>query len=61
MNIPTHTLNVIKSFNCMYDQYNLQVSNYIFQLLYFKIHEEIESNLVANNQIHAIIQGPITK
>ena len=34
------------------DQYKLQVSNYIFQMLYFNIDEEIELNLHFNNQIH---------
>ena len=41
------------------DQYKLQVSNYIFQVLYYNINEKIESSLLINNQIHiAIIQGP---
>ena len=31
---------------------NLQVSNYIYQLLHFNIDDEIESNLLVNNQIH---------
>ena len=31
------------------DRYKLQVSNYIFQLLYSNIDEEIESNLLINN------------
>ena len=35
------------------DQYKLQVSNYIFQLLYSNIDEEIESSLLINNQIHS--------
>ena len=34
------------------DQYKLQVSNYIFQLLHSNICEEIESSLLINNQIH---------
>ena len=33
------------------DQYKLQVSNYIFQLLHSNIDEEIESSLLINNQI----------
>ena len=43
------------------DQYKLQVSNYIFQVLHSNIDEEIESSLLINNQIHTIIQGPKTK
>ena len=35
------------------DQYKLQVSNYIFQLLRSNIDEEIESGLLVNNQIHS--------
>ena len=38
------------------DQYELQVSNYIFQLshsLHSNIDEEIESSLLINNQIHS--------
>ena len=35
------------------DQYKLQVSNYIFQLLHSNIDEEIESSLLINNQIHS--------
>ena len=35
------------------DQYNLQVSNYIFQSLHSNIDEEIESSLLVNNQIHS--------
>ena len=34
------------------DQYKLQVSNYIFQVLHSNIDEDIESNLLVNNQIH---------
>ena len=34
------------------DQYKLQVLNYIFQLVYFNIYEEIVSSLLFNNQIH---------
>ena len=37
------------------DQYKLQVSNYIFQLLHSNIDEEIESSLLINNQIHSYI------
>ena len=43
------------------DQYKLQVSNYIFQLLHSNIDEEIESCLLINNQIHSHIHGPKTK
>ena len=35
------------------DQYKLQVSNYIFQLLHSNIDEEIESSLLINNQIRS--------
>ena len=35
------------------DQYKLQVSNYIFQLLHSNIYEVIESCLLINNQIHS--------
>ena len=35
------------------DQYKLQVSNYIFQVLHYNIDEEIESSLLVNNQIHS--------
>ena len=35
------------------DQYKLQVSNYIYQLLHFNIDEEMESSLLINNQIHS--------
>ena len=35
------------------DQYKLQVSNYIFQVLHSDIDEEIESSLLINNQIHS--------
>ena len=35
------------------DQYKLQVSHYIFQLLHSNIDEEIESRLFINNQIHS--------
>ena len=35
------------------DQYKLQISNYIFQLLHSNIDEEIESSLLINNQIHS--------
>ena len=35
------------------DQYNVQVLNYIFQLLHFNIDEEIDSNLLVNNLIHS--------
>ena len=34
------------------DQYKLQVSNYMFQVLHSNIDEEIESSLLINNQIH---------
>ena len=34
------------------DQYKLQVSNYIFQLLHSNINEEIESSLLINYQIY---------
>ena len=37
----------------LYDQYKLQVSNYIFQVLHSNIDEEIESSLLINNQIHS--------
>ena len=33
-------------------QYNLQLFNYIFQLLLFSIDEEISPNLLVNHQIH---------
>ena len=35
------------------DQYKLQVSNYIFQVLHSNIDEEIKSSLLINNQIHS--------
>ena len=35
------------------DQYKLQVSNYIFQLLHSNIEQEIESSLLINDQIHS--------
>ena len=35
------------------DQCKLQVSNYIFQVLYSNIDEEIQSSLLINNQIHS--------
>ena len=35
------------------DQYKLQVSNYIFQVLHSNIDEKIESSLLTNNQIHS--------
>ena len=35
------------------DQYKLQVSNYIFQVLHSNIDEKIESSLLINNQIHS--------
>ena len=35
------------------DQYKLQVSNNIFQVLHSNIDEEIESSLLINNQIHS--------
>ena len=35
------------------DMYNLQVLKHIFQLFYFNIDGEIESNLLVNNQIHS--------
>ena len=35
------------------DQYKIQVSNYIFQVLHSNIDEEIESSLLINNQIHS--------
>ena len=35
------------------DQYKLQVSNYIFQVLHSNINEKIESSLLINNQIHS--------
>ena len=34
------------------DQYKLQVSNYVFQVLHSNIDEEIKSSLLINNQIH---------
>ena len=41
------------------DQYKLQVSNYIFQVLHSNIDEEVESSLLINNQIRiAIIKVP---
>ena len=43
------------------DQYKLQVSNYIFQLVHSKIDEEIESSLLVNNQIHSHNTRPTTK
>ena len=35
------------------DQYKLQVSNYIIQLLQSNIKERVESSLLINNQIHS--------
>ena len=35
------------------DQYKLQVSNYVFQVLHSNIDDEIESSLLINNQIHS--------
>ena len=35
------------------DQYKLQVSNYIFQLLHSNIDKEMESSFLINNQIHS--------
>ena len=35
------------------DQYNLQVSNYVFQVLHSNIDEETESSLLINNQTHS--------
>ena len=35
------------------DQYKLQVSNYVFQVLQSNIDEEIKSGLLINNQIHS--------
>ena len=35
------------------DQYKLQVSNYVFQVLHSNIDEEIKSSLLINNQIHS--------
>ena len=35
------------------DQYKLQVSNYVFQVLHSNIDEEIKSSLIINNQIHS--------
>ena len=35
------------------DQYKLQVSNYVFQVLHSNIDEEIKSSLHINNQIHS--------
>ena len=43
------------------DQYKLQVSNYIFELLHSNIDLEIESRLLVNNQINSHTQGPTTK
>ena len=41
------------SFFKLSDQYKLQVSNYIFQVLQSNIDEEIKSSLLINNQIHS--------
>ena len=35
------------------DQYKLQASNYVFQVLHSSIDEEIKSSLLINNQIHS--------
>ena len=35
------------------DQYKLQVSNNIFQVLHSNVDEKIESSLLTNNQIHS--------
>ena len=35
------------------DQYKLQVSNNVFQVLHSNINEEIKSSLLINNQIHS--------
>ena len=35
------------------DQYKLQVSNYVLQVLHSNIDEEIKSSLLINNQIHS--------
>ena len=35
------------------DQYKLQVSNYVFQVLHSNINEELKSSLLINNQIHS--------
>ena len=40
---------------------NLQISNYIFKLLHFIVHDEIDPNLLVNQQIYNIIQGPTIK
>ena len=40
------------------DQYRLQVSNYVFQLLHPNIDEEIESSLLINIKFIAVIHGP---
>ena len=48
MNIPTHTSNVNKILK-LSDQYKLQVSKYIFQLLHSIIDKEIELSLLINN------------
>ena len=50
MNIPTHTSNVTKILK-LSDQYKLQVSNYIFQLLHSNIDEEIESSLLIKGSV----------
>ena len=56
MDIPTDTsnhLNVTKYSNFLIGISQLQVSNYIFQLLHFNIDEEVESSLLIKNQIHS--------
>ena len=35
------------------DQYKLQVSNYVFQVLHSNIDEEIKSSLLINSKIHS--------
>ena len=42
------------------DLYELQVSNYIFQLLHSNIDEEIQPSLLLIIKFTAIIQGPTT-
>ena len=56
VNNPAYNEHANTSFKCnkifkLSDQYKLQVSNYIFQLLHSNIDEEIESSLLINNQI----------
>ena len=55
MNIPTHLFFHCNEIRELSDQYNLQVPNYIFQLLYFNIDEEIEAIVHVNNKIYSRI------